>query len=572
MKALTFILYSYSLLFLLSGCKKTLDVENVAAFDPNKVWNDPQLAQAYLTNLYAQALPGSWPVNSGGYADELAGNLQTDAVTSASGPFKDWPYATIRNINILFNEIDKGTLSDDTKNPIKGQGYFLRAWVYFNMVILYGGVPIIDKPQGLNDDLFVARNSTKECFDFIEADLQQALTLLPDKYSGDDRGRIDKAAVLAFLGRVLLFKASPQFHSSNPYNNADWSEAYEANKMAKDQLAAMGYGLVPNYADIWSKENKGNQEAILSVVFNSPNKTNGRQEDACRPLSESKNATGGDQPVWEMIEAFPMKDGYQPGASPNYAYDLQAYWQNRDPRFYNSIVYNGSIYELSNKAGRRQYTAKGIATNEDMFGPGELFNRTGFYPRKGMDSTLPQAAVTENETDWIELRYAEVLLNFAEAANETEHPAEVMSVLIEIRQRAGIEPGPANLYGLSAGMTREQLREAIYHERRIEFIYEGKRFNDLRRTRRLNLIDGMSKHGLLATLKPGKDPAEGITYSLLPEDFTYSILPLLSNGTNVMSTPDTYYFFPIPKSEIDKNLKLEQNIGWDGGTFNPVLD
>ena len=557
---------------LFSGCKKVLDVENISAFDPNKVWSDPQLAQAYLTDLYSRSLPGGWPLNNGANADELAGNLAAGAVTTANSAFKSWPYATIRNINILFSEIDKGSLPDVVKNPIKGQAHFLRAWVYFNTVVLHGGVPILKEPQGLKDDLFVVRNTTKECFDFIESELQNAMTFLPDKYTGDNRGRADKATALAFLGRVLLFKASPQFHSTNPYNNADWTKAYEANKKAKEDLAALGYGLVANYASIWDKNNKGNKEAILSVIFRKPNKSNGRAEDASRPLSESKNATGGDQPIWQMIEAFPMKDGYQPGASPTYAYNLQTYWMNRDSRFYANVVYNGAIYELSNKAGRRQYTVKGIATNEDMFGPGQLFNRTGFYPRKGMDPSLLQAAVNENETDWIELRYAEVLLNFAEAANETGHTNEAIQVLIEIRKRAGIEAGAGNLYGLATALTREQVRDAIYHERRIEFIFEGNRFNDLRRARRLNVIDGMSKTGLLAELKAGKNPADGLNYSLLPEDFNYTVLPLLSNGTNVMATPPAYYFFPIPKAEIDKNPKLLQNTGWDGGTFNPVLD
>lgn len=572
MKKIYFIIILFSAGLLVPSCKKILDVENISAFDPAKVWSDPQLANAYLTDLYARAMPGGWPVNDGGYADETAGLLQQDAVTSMSGPFKTWPYATIRNINILLTDIDNGSLPDATKNPIKGQAYFLRSWLYFNMVMLYGGVPLIDKPQDLKDDLFVSRSSTQETFDFIEADLQKAASLLPDKYIGDDRGRADKAATLAFLGRVLLFKASPQFHPANPYSNAGWQKAYDATKQAKETLEALGYGLYPNYAGIWSKENKGNSEAVLSVVFKKPNRTNGRQEDAVRPLSESKNATGADQPIWEAVEAFPMKDGYLPGTSPNYTYDIQMYWQARDPRFYANVVYNGAVYELSNKAGRRQYTAKGIATNEDMFGPGQLFNRTGFYARKGMDPSLLQATVYDNETDWIEIRFAEVLLNYAEAANETGHAPEALAVLKQIRSRAGIEPGAAQVYGLAPGMTTNQLRDAIYIERRIEFMYEGKRFSDLRRARKLNVINGMSKHGLLATLKAGKDPAAGVTYALLPEDFTYSVLPLLSNGTNVMSAPDTYYFFPIPKAEIDKNPKLVQNTGWDGGTFNPALE
>jgi hypothetical protein len=572
MKAVRFIIYLCCSLSLLTGCKKILDVENVAAFDPEKVWSDPQLASAYLTNLYAAIMPAGWPVNSGGNADELAGNLGAGAVTSANGAFQYWPYASIRNINILFNEIDHGSLTDAVKAPIKGQAYFLRAWAYFNMVVNYGGVPIIDKPQGVGDDLFVTRNTTEECFDFIESDLQKALSVLPDKYIGDDRGRADRATVLAFLGRVLLFKASPQFHSTQPYDNADWAKAYTANKEAKETLSALGYNLVPSYAAIWDIANKGNSEAILSLVFKKPNKTNGRQEDAARPLSESKNATGGDQPIWEMVQSFPMKDGYQPGSSPAYNYDVQTYWENRDPRFYANVVYNGSVYELSNKTGRRQYTTSGIATNEDMFGPGQLFNRTGFFPRKGMDPSLLQAEVGDNETDWIELRYAEVLLNFAEAANETGHPEEAMQVLVQIRQRAGLDPGAASLYGLAAGMSRDQIRDAIYLERKLEFMYEGKRFLDLRRARKLNLVDGMSKHGLQAILKSGKNPSDGSAYLLLPEDFTYTVLPLLSNGTNVMSTPGTYYFFPISQSEMEKNPNLLQTAGWDGGTFNPTLD
>lgn len=567
---------SYSVCFLifiisLLGCTKVLDVKNVSAFNPAEVWNDPQLAQAYLTNLYPKVF-GGWPVNNGSNADELFGNLGVDAVTTNSDSFKMWPYVTIRNINILLSEIDKGGLSASAKDPIKGQAYFMRAFLYFNAVIYHGGVPIIDKPQEINDDLMVKRNSTKECFDFIESDLQKAATLLPDKYTGGNRGKIDKATVLAYLGRVLLYKASPQFHPTNPYSNTDWAGAYEANKLAKDQLAALGYDLNPDYAGIWSKNNKGNEEVIFSVIYKKPNKTNGRLEDNCRPLSESKNSTGGDQPIWEMIEAYPMKDGFQPGSSPTYSYNLQTYWKNRDPRFYASVVYNGATYELSGKAGRKQYTATGVAHQDDVFGPGQNYPRTGFYPLKGMDPTLSQTEVTNNETDWIELRYAEVLLNFAEAANETGKTNEALGVLVRIRKRAGIDPGANNLYGLGASLSKDEMRKAIYRERRIEFIFEGKRFNDLRRTRSLNEIDGMRKNGLLSILKDGKNPTDGDTYLLKPEDFSYRILPLLGNGTNVMSTPNTYYFFPIHKTEIDKNPNLLQNIGWDGGTFNPTLE
>src|SRR5688500_2901314 len=107
MNAKKFLICFSAALLLLSACKKVLDVENIAAFDPNKVWSDPQLAQAYLTDLYSRSLPGGWPLNNGANADELAGNLAAGAVTTANSAFKSWPYATIRNINILFSEIDK---------------------------------------------------------------------------------------------------------------------------------------------------------------------------------------------------------------------------------------------------------------------------------------------------------------------------------------------------------------------------------------------------------------------------------------------------------------------------------
>lgn len=574
MKIYRHTLFFISIFSFLMGCKSSLDLKNVNAFDSAAVWNDPELANAYLTDLYSRILPGGWPVNSGGYADEISGNLQAAAVTTSNTLFKSWPYGNIRNINILLQEIDKGSLSDDIKAKIKAQVYFLRAWVYFNAVRLHGGIPILDKPLTVNDDLTVARSSTKACFDFIEADLNKAISVLPNQYKDNDRGRIDKATCLAFLGRVLLYKASPQFHPSNPYNNTDWIKAYEHNKIAKNQLAEMGYGLNPDYSGIWAKNNEGNKETIMSVLFTVPNRMNGRQENTCRPLSQSLDITGGDQPIWEMANAYPMKDGYMPGTSPKYAYDLQTFWKDRDPRFEASVVYNGSIYELSRIKGRRQYTANGVAAVADVFGLGEEadFRRTGFFTRKGMDPTLLKTEVTKNETDWIEIRYAEVLLNFAETANETGKSSEALDVLIQIRKRAGIEPGDDHHYGLNSNLNRDQMRNAIYFERRIEFIYEGQRFNDLRRTRRLTEIDGLRKNGLLATLKPNKFAEDGTTYKLLPEDFTYKVQLLFSNGTNLMSTPDTYYFFPIPRTEIEKNPKLLQNQGWDGGTFDPTLE
>ncbi len=563
-----------------SGCKKVLDLEDKAHYPASGIFDDEATANAYLSNLYARTFSG-WPLNMGNNADESGGINGDGWITTDNGVFKIWPYDIIRNINTLLQEMSTSVLPQDKKDLMIGQAKFLRAFLYFRMVYYYGGVPIIEKPQDYQtDDLMVARNSTAECFDFIMKDLTEAESVLPIKYDGSNRGKIDQASVKAFKGRVLLYKASPQFNPSNPYDNAYWADAYNANKAAKDFLDLNGYGLLDNYTAVF--ETKANKENILSVIYTNPAKTNGRGEDAVRPLSESKNATGGDQPIWAMAEAFPMKDGKKPGDPTSaYTYNVQTFWKNRDPRFDATIVWNGAIYELSGIAGRRQYTMAGIAKSMDAFGyviQGENHYRTGLYCRKGIMEQLPSTQVTLNDVDWPEIRYAEVLFNYAEAANETGKSNEALDVLKAIRHRAGIEPGGDGMYGLKSGMTREEMRQAILDEKYVEFMFEGKRFWDLRRHRMLNKLDGMRKYGIMAMKVNGHtmeqitedDIAKANAFELLPESFEYQVVELITNGPTQMVMPDKYYFFPIQLSNINQNPNLKQNKDW-GGDFDPTL-
>ena len=554
------VIYTLALVisFVISSCEKLLDVKNLSVFNPGDTWNDKELANAYLTDLYA-TLPG-WPLNNSGNvitsgftADESKGIIGEDFLQTTNSNFKYWPFSNIRKINVLLDEIDTGTLAGDVINPIKGQAYFLRAFHYFKAVIYHGGLPIIKKPQLLTDDLLVSRNTTKECFDFIIEDLDNAISALPDKYTGNDYGRIDKAAALAFKGRVLLFKASPQFNPSNPYGNAYWQEAYTATKAAKDQLESWGYGLLSTYDDIFLKEQ--HKEAVLAVVFVNPGKVNLR-DNLIRP----ETGATGDEPIWELVKSYPMADGKQPGNSSNYSYDVQTYWENRDPRFYSTIVYNGCILPLGVSPDRRQYTDAPVV--------GETLNRTGFYCRKGIDNSLKSSEAIRNAMDWLEIRFAEVLMNYAEAANETGHPDDALDVLKQIRQRAGIEPGSDGMYGITA-TTKEQIRDAIQFENRIEFAFEGMRFWQLRRLRLLHtVIHGMRKYGLQITRKVGIDQLAQDTY---PDDYDYVVKETYNLGSQIMYTPESYYFFPIHKDEIEKDPNLIQNVGWEGGTFDPTL-
>lgn len=559
-----------------SGCN-VLDTKDLSNYGPD-VWNDSKLTSAFLTDIYGNVLNLTWP-RDGGNSDECLGIMGKDAVQPNNSSFKFWPYTSIRNINTLLKNVDEGTLPESEKNLMKGQAYFMRAFQYFKMVRLHGGVPIIKEPQSLEDDLNVKRNSTAECFEFILSDLDEAAKLLPLKNSGDSYGRIDQCIVAAFKSRVLLYKASPQFNPSSPYNNSYWKDAYNAAKSAKELLDQNGYGLIDNYTDVF--ETKKHSEAILPIIFSNPTKVNGRAEDAVRPLSESKNATGGDQPTWGLVESFPMKDGKKAGESDKYSYNVQEFWKNRDPRFDAVIVYNGGIYELSGKAGRRQYTTPNIANSLDAFGyniQGEHHNRTGLYCKKGIMEELPVAQVTLNDVDWLEIRYPEIMFNLAETANENGSTAEGYETLVAIRKRAGIEPGANNLYGLKAGMSREEMRLALLDEKRIEFCFEGQRFWDLRRHRMLHTyLNGQHKYGILANVKAGIDMTDAMnraaSYTLMPEEFDYQVIDLIfqnPTGEDAMYMPESYYFFPISKDEIEKNPNLDQNKDW-GGSFDPVL-
>ena len=568
------------IVLLIEGCGKVLDdVQNLASYPAAGTFDDLLTANAFTANLYASTL-GGWPINMGNNSDEGGGILGDGWITTDNTVMKFWPYTTIRKINILLKEIPAGKIAADKQGPFIGQAKFLRAFNYFKMVYYYGGVPIIQVPQELTSDLMVKRNTTAECFDFIIKDLDEAAALLPVKYTGTDRGKIDQAIIKAFKGRVLLYKASPQFNSANPYGNAYWATAYTANKEAKDFLDANGYGLLDDYTKVF--ETKGHKENILSVIYSNPAKTNGRGEDGLRPLSESKNATGNDQPIWSMVQAFPMKDGKKPGDPTSaYTYNIQTYWKNRDPRFDATIVWNGAIYELSGIKGRRQYTMYGIAKSMDAWGysmQGESYpSRTGVYCRKGIMEELASTQVALNDIDWPEIRYAEVLFNYAESANETGKTSDALDVLKAIRKRAGIEAGGDGMYGLKTGMSRDEMRTAIFDEKRVEFMFEGQRFWDLRRQRMFgSYLNGMRKYGIMTmtvnghTSPTADDILKGNAFQLVPEDFTYSIEEQITNGPKQMVMPDKYYFFPIQLSNINQNANLKQNKDW-GGDFNPEL-
>lgn len=573
----------------LVGCIDVLDIEDINNYNPDLVWNDANLAGAYMANLYPTF--GNWNARADRTSQQLVGvEFHDNKITITNGDYKNWNYDFIRLVNQAIVDVEIGTLPQDIKDNIKGQSLFFRAYTYFGMVVYHGGVPYIKKPlDRYEDDLSVSRNTTAECFDFMIADLDEAISLLPEQLetTSDDYGKIDGSFALAFKAKVLLYKASPQFNASNKWDNQYWGEAYSVNKKAYDDLLGRGYALIPDYSDVALDER--NSEVVFSVINSYPDKTAAWDHEV-RPGSESRGPADA-CPTWEFIKEIPMKDGkmYNDPAGDYYKSEddfLQTYWENRDPRFEKSIVWNGKNYEISRKAGKRQYTSLGIAHELDDYGinPAASTNSTnlnrysGFFIVKNSLLDLTQAEVQQYHVDFVLMRFAEVMLNYAETANETGHKVEALDILIQIRERAGINPGDDNKYGI-IGTTKEEIREAILAERNIELCFEGHRFWDLRRLRMLDRLDGQIKHGVesIAISENGEEmpmsEARGLAdkFELSEVNFKYSLLQVPRTGEQVNLLPEKYYFFPIQQSVMDRNENIEQNVDW-GGTFDPTLN
>ena len=178
-------------------------------------------------------------------------------------------------------------------------------------------------------------------------------------------------------------------------------------------------------------------------------------------------------------------------------------------------------------------------------------------------STLGQAAV-----DWPEIRYAEVLMNLGEAANELGKTAEALGVLYKIRARASILPGANNTYGITAATTTD-IRTAYQKERFVEFAFENKRLNDLRRWKKFDYLRALPvRHGLGIVIKPGQtDPKPMDDINIVWSKFTYKVINC--EALTGIQVKDDYYYYGIPKAVLDRNAKLVQNNNW-GGTFDPL--
>jgi starch-binding outer membrane protein, SusD/RagB family len=603
-----------------TSCMDVIDKPNISTIGDD-MWNNYEIAQMYLDELYANSLPASsWGVNMNN-TDEAYGSSATDLLYGSASIGTESSYSTtfwhrIRYINIMLEEMPRlSTLSQDEQSILLAQARFLRAVEYWQIVRMYGGIAIQTKAIDINtDEDNLPRATTKECVDFIISDLDYAASKLPDSWiTGDptnaNLGRLTRLAALAYKGRVLLHFASPMFTERDAYVSNDgtsiaadsiaheskvarWDSAYKANKYAYDELVAKGYGLMPSFSDASTVEALTNTEAVMVRLYTGRSYTH-NWDARIRPTSQ--NGTGHNiNPAWELATAFPTKEGkgiYETGSG----YLDKYYWINRDPRFYKTLVYNGMVWDISTTTNRKQWCY--VGTNSETSIP-----FSGFYCCKGQDKTLTADNLSLGKTDWKEIRLAEVMLNLAESALETGHMDETVTLVRAIRKRAGILEGTdaSKAYGVADNLTYIKMLDLLMKERLIEFAFENQRYWDLRRrmmyTRDLSpttlKLNGTRRRGVDNSVSSTKKMPDNVTlvktWLLTNKDtltltttnyynyFLSFFLKKLDNNPNVTSLginykPD-YYFLPIPDNMFLNSSATLQTLGWSSGTFDPIKE
>ncbi len=527
-----------ALLCIATSCKKEfLDREATSSIPEEKIFDDPALIQLFVNNMYAdvpsfdhdlydlitdesRSFWGGAPLNV------IRGQWFPD-----NNPMDYWAYTEVRKTNMFLSKVDESVLKEDEKGSLVGQVKFLRAMLYFNMIKRYGGVPIITEPQALTDDLYVKRETIDSCFNFVIRELQEAVDLLPETY-GDrsiDVGKANRHSAKAFLGRVMLFWASPLYNTNGDVTR--WVSAAAINKEVIDENV---YQLHDDFRRIMLDKN--NEEEIFSVQFLKTLREHGWDSWA-QPDSRSRQDASRRCPVQEFVDAFEMKNGKSID-DPTSGYDPADPYVNRDPRFDATLIVNGSVFGFQ---GLPVYMY--VGGEDGINKPYET--TTGYLMRKGTDeANQDYYGGTGSDQNWIELRYAEVLLNYAEAQNEAliSPDQSVYSAIEQIRERAGLNP-----YQLPVGLNKEQIRERIRHERYIELSFEQKRYWDLRRWKTAaQVLDGKRFTAMYIT----KLDNGSYTYERKPADGVPCVFQ------------EKMYFMPIPQRELEKNPNLEQNSGW----------
>jgi starch-binding outer membrane protein, SusD/RagB family len=506
----------------ISGCKKSFleDMKSYDKYDERMFTSEP-LTGAYIDRLYNYyfanyrdprlTLVGLYENTRSNATEETGGTVTTwtnpttqllqasqadtyfGAVPTSSLDVK--AYTRIRFCNFLIEKVNEGVaqaLSEDFKKTAKGQMYFLRALQYFDLVRVYGGVPLVLRVQeasAVDESIKIPRAKTSEVFEQIVLDLDSAAALLPMKWAneGTDYGRLTAAGALAMKSRVLLTAASPLFNINwDNAGDARWQKALDAGLAAETQLTAAGYGASISSAKDWAEvtfknDNKFNGEALIVNLLSSSSAASGvinaSWENGVR-LPQFKG-TGGISVPKGMLDMFPLADGTRPVIGNNY--NDTFFFENREPRFYRTFAFSGSKWGVkgNDKSASWLYRWKSATNVITYYGNNQV--NSPAVVRKMSNPAADSTAFTFSGTDIFDYRYGELLLNIAEAYAAKGDIGNCVAYLVKVRKRVFPATASANNYGIGTPASKYAALEACLYERRVELAYEGKRFWDLQR-------------------------------------------------------------------------------------------
>lgn len=467
-------------LSLLSSCKKNiLEKSPTASYSDNDVWKSPNLISNFIDNTYRQT-PTGYTYRSlklasltdeiysrGGGNNIINGRNVTPAAlgmidfwVSPNG-YSYWPIIT--KCNIFFQNIEAAPVEAGLKSRMIGEMKFLRAYAYFNLVSLYGGVPLITKVFGLSDEFNQLRNTYDECMRFVITELDEAAAVLPLTYTAANLGRVSKGAALTAKSRALLNMASPLNNATNAA--AKWQAAADAAKAVIDLKL---YSLFPSYKDQFLRVNTFNAESIWARPYNFSVSPEGTYLEL-ELYPNGYSGYGQVAPFHNLVDEYEMISGKLP--KEHATYNPQNPYINRDPRFYASILYDGAsfknrIVETFVPAGRD--SREGIISSWNA-------TETGYYVRKFVDESITDPSETsQGNQPWIFFRYAEILLNYAEASYFLGQEATSKEYLNMVRSRPCV-----NMPAVTE--TGGALLARIQHEHQIELVFEDHRWFDIRR-------------------------------------------------------------------------------------------
>lgn len=555
-----------------AACKKGGVLEQVKTTDLTEetTFADSARTMQFLTRIYTDIGFSADPKRFGGsvgvysVCDEVEGSLlsatamnvifQTGALSAINVPTDSWitTYANVRRVNVLLSHLSTTPLSQRLRDRIAGEARFLRAWYYFILLKHYGGIPLVgDVVYQATDPVSGKRATFEECVNYIESECNAAATALPLVQSGQDFGRITRGAALALKSRLLLYAASPLFNGRVDMDGLLGYPAFDKNRWNKAAQAALDviglqqYNLYELAGGLGFQKVftlRKNSEYILAVMAGNNRTLEAMWDPATR------TGSGSAMPYQELVDAFgtingkPITEDLKSADSPN-GYDPANPYVNRDPRLSWTILYNEGTRLNTSKTITPVYTYAGAA--QDGFN----FTKTGYYLRKMLnDNTIASTTSSATERCLPLIRYAEILLNYAEASNEADDIQTAYTQIKAIRKRAGIAPGDDEDYGLASGMNKDAMRAVIQNERRVELAIEEHRYWDVRRWKIAENVSNKTLHGMKITRLGTGTPAT----------YTYELINI---RTPVFVAPK-WYLWPIPQSEVNKSAELLQNPGW----------